>query len=39
MAEAQPEYLQIAADLRRRTSFGEYGPGDRLPMLPELAAG
>lgn len=33
---AQPEYLRIAADLRRRISSGEWGPGDRLPTLPAL---
>ncbi len=33
---AQPEYLRIAADLRRRISSGEYGPGDQIPTLPEL---
>lgn len=33
---AQPEYLRIAADLRRRISEGEWGPGDRIPTLPEL---
>lgn len=36
IAVAQPEYLRIAADLRRRISSGEYGPGDQLPTLPEL---
>ena len=35
---AQPEYLRIAADLRRRISSGEYGPGDQIPTLPELCA-
>ncbi|MFD7896352.1 GntR family transcriptional regulator [Streptomyces sp. NPDC059743] len=33
---AQPEYLRIAADLRRRISSGEFGPGDQLPTLPAL---
>ncbi|MFC8201267.1 GntR family transcriptional regulator [Streptomyces sp. NPDC057298] len=33
---AQPEYLRIAADLRRRISTGEYGPGDQIPTLPAL---
>ncbi|MDJ0461542.1 GntR family transcriptional regulator [Streptomyces sp. H27-C3] len=33
---AQPEYLRIAADLRRRISSGEFGPGDRIPTLPAL---
>jgi GntR family transcriptional regulator len=32
----QPEYLRIAADLRRRISSGEYGPGAQLPTLPAL---
>lgn len=36
MAVAQPEYLRIAADLRRRISSGEWRPGDQLPTLPEL---
>lgn len=36
VAVAQPEYLRIAADLRRRISSGEWGPGDRLPTLPAL---
>ena len=35
---AQPEYLRIAADLRRRISSGEFGPGDQIPTLPELCA-
>ncbi|WPP30053.1 GntR family transcriptional regulator [Streptomyces sp. CL7] len=35
---AQPEYLRIAADLRRRISEGEWGPGDQIPTLPELHA-
>lgn len=33
---AQPEYLRIAADLRRRIAVGEWGPGDQIPTLPEL---
>ncbi|MFL1903063.1 GntR family transcriptional regulator [Streptomyces tauricus] len=33
---AQPEYLRIAADLRRRISSGEWAPGDQIPTLPEL---
>ncbi len=38
-AVAQPEYLRIAADLRRRIApGGEYEPGDRIPTLPELCA-
>lgn len=32
----QPEYQRIAADLRRRIDGGEFGPGDRLPILPAL---
>jgi GntR family transcriptional regulator len=36
VAVAQPEYLRIAADLRRRISSGEYAPGDQLPTLPAL---
>ncbi|MFJ4785522.1 GntR family transcriptional regulator [Streptomyces sp. NPDC088794] len=36
---AQPEYLRIAADLRRRIAVGgEYEPGDRIPTLPELCS-
>ena len=35
---AQPEYLRIAADLRRRISSGEYGPGDQIPTIPALEA-
>jgi GntR family transcriptional regulator len=35
-AVAQPEYLRIAADLRRRIASGEYAPGDQIPTLPEL---
>jgi GntR family transcriptional regulator len=38
IAVAQPEYLRIAADLRRRISSGEYGPGDQIPTLPDLCA-
>jgi GntR family transcriptional regulator len=34
---AQPEYLRIAADLRRRISEGEWGPGDQIPTLPALS--
>ncbi|WP_338897416.1 GntR family transcriptional regulator [Streptomyces sp. TG1A-60] len=34
---AQPEYLRIAADLRRRISpGGQFGPGDQIPTIPEL---
>ncbi|WP_308376229.1 GntR family transcriptional regulator [Streptomyces sp. ISL-99] len=33
---AQPEYLRIAADPRRRISSGEFGPGDRIPTIPAL---
>ncbi|MGW8353058.1 GntR family transcriptional regulator [Streptomyces wedmorensis] len=32
----QPEYQRIAADLRRRIDTGEFGPGERLPILPSL---
>jgi GntR family transcriptional regulator len=35
-AVAQPEYLRIAADLRRRISSGEWGPEDQIPTLPDL---
>lgn len=34
---AQPEYLRIAADLRRRITSGEYGPGDQIPTLTALS--
>ncbi|MER6236557.1 GntR family transcriptional regulator [Streptomyces clavifer] len=34
---AQPEYLRIAHELRRRISSGEFRAGDRLPTLPALA--
>lgn len=34
---AQPEYLRIAADLRRRVSSGEWAPDAQIPTLPELA--
>ncbi|MFD6324178.1 GntR family transcriptional regulator [Streptomyces sp. NPDC058442] len=33
---AQPEYLRIAADLRRRISEGAWEPGDQIPTLPAL---
>ncbi|MGW5409040.1 GntR family transcriptional regulator [Streptomyces spiralis] len=33
---AQPEYLRIAADLRRRISSGEWGPGEQIPTIPDL---
>ena len=33
---AQPEYLRIAADLRRRISSGEYAPGQTIPTLRVL---
>ncbi|MFD8072140.1 GntR family transcriptional regulator [Streptomyces sp. NPDC059718] len=33
----QPGYLRIAADLRNRISSGEFGIGDQIPTLPELA--
>jgi GntR family transcriptional regulator len=35
---AQPEYLRIAADLRRRIASGEFGPGEQIPTLPQLCA-
>ncbi|MBX9398713.1 GntR family transcriptional regulator [Streptomyces sp. TRM72054] len=35
---AEPEYLRIAAELRRRISSGEFGPGDQLPTLPALSS-
>jgi len=35
-AVAQPEYLRIAADLRRRITTGEWAAGDQIPTLPEL---
>jgi GntR family transcriptional regulator len=28
--------MRIAADLRRRISSGEYGPGEQIPTLPDL---
>jgi GntR family transcriptional regulator len=34
----RPEYLRIAADVRTQISTGAYGPGDKLPTLPELCA-
>lgn len=36
IAVAQPEYLRIAADLRRRISSGEWEPGGQIPTIPEL---
>ncbi|MFF3357127.1 GntR family transcriptional regulator [Streptomyces sp. NPDC002917] len=36
VAVAQPEYLRIAADLRRRISSGEFREGSKLPTLPTL---
>lgn len=33
----RPEYVRIAAELRRRIEAGELAEGDRLPTLPELA--
>jgi GntR family transcriptional regulator len=36
IAVAQPEYLRIAADLRRRIASGEYGSGDQIPTIPDL---
>lgn len=37
-AVAQPEYLRIAADLRRRITSGEWQPDTTIPTLPELSA-
>ncbi|MFI2757851.1 GntR family transcriptional regulator [Streptomyces echinatus] len=34
---AQPEYMRIAAELRRRITSGEFGPGEQIPTLPALA--
>jgi GntR family transcriptional regulator len=34
---AQPEYLRIAAELRRRISSGEFSAGDQIPTLPALS--
>lgn len=34
---AQPEYLRIAADLRRRITSGEWAPDTTIPTLPALA--
>ncbi|MFE0462291.1 GntR family transcriptional regulator, partial [Kitasatospora sp. NPDC058965] len=37
MPEQQPpEYMRIAADLRRRIKGGEFPPGSTLPTQPEL---
>ncbi|WP_331721540.1 GntR family transcriptional regulator [Streptomyces sp. NBC_00212] len=36
VAVAQPEYLRIADDLRRRISSGEFRSGDQIPTLPAL---
>ncbi|MFJ4926800.1 GntR family transcriptional regulator [Streptomyces sp. NPDC088736] len=36
-AVARPEYLRIAADLRRRIASGEWRPDDQLPTLPALS--
>jgi GntR family transcriptional regulator len=36
-AVAQPEYLRIAADLRRRITSGEWAPDTTIPTLPALA--
>src|ERR1044072_8600599 len=35
---AQPEYLRIAADLRRRIAEGEGEPGGQLPPLAHVGA-
>ncbi|ANJ12110.1 GntR family transcriptional regulator (plasmid) [Streptomyces parvulus] len=34
---AQPEYLRIAAELRRHIASGEFSAGDQLPTLPALS--
>ncbi|GAA4905095.1 TetR/AcrR family transcriptional regulator C-terminal domain-containing protein [Streptomyces coeruleoprunus] len=36
-AAAEPPYLRIAADLRRRIASGELAPGDRVPSTRRLA--
>ncbi|MFJ1581797.1 GntR family transcriptional regulator [Streptomyces sp. NPDC088197] len=36
MTAERPEYLRIAAEIREQISGGTYGPGDKLPTLPEL---
>ena len=36
--EAVPLHEQVAAEIRRAIADGEAGPGDRLPLLKDLAA-
>ncbi len=36
LAVSLPEYLRIAADLRRRISSGEWAPGEKIPTIPDL---
>ena len=37
-SDPTPRYLQVAAEIRRAIADGEAGPGDRLPLLKDLAA-
>jgi DNA-binding transcriptional regulator YhcF (GntR family) len=37
-AEAVPLHEQVAAEIRRAIADGEAGPGDRLPLVKDLAA-
>ena len=36
--DPRPPYRQAADDLRKRISKGEFGPGERLPSVRDLAA-
>lgn len=36
--DPRPPFRQAAEDLRKRISKGEFGPGERLPSIRELAA-
>lgn len=36
--DPRPPFRQAAEDLRRRISKGEFGPGERLPSIRDLAA-
>src|SRR5208282_6260446 len=36
MADSDPKYQQVAADLRARMESGEYPPGARMPSITEL---
>lgn len=36
--DPRPPYRQAADDLRKRISKGEFGPGERLPSIRDLAA-